>query len=91
MQGMVGNPTDHKYKYMASNKLLPDCPITTHAITNANYFFETDLSGVRGKTARKNQVGWTRKNMRRFQNIFTNCTRLGRSQMMLCLSMEIIL
>ena len=69
MQGMVGNPTDHKYKYMASNKLLPNYPITTHAITNANYFFETDLSGVRGKTARKKQVERTRKNMWRFQKI----------------------
>ena len=54
LQGMVGNPTDFKYKDMVSDKILPNFPIITHDITNANSMFVTDLSSVRGKIVRKN-------------------------------------
>ena len=52
LQGMVGHPTYIEYKDTESNKLLSNCPITTHDITDANYMFEPDLAGVREKTAR---------------------------------------
>ena len=45
---MVGNPIDRKYKDKASNKLLPNFPITPHDITNANSMFVPDLLGVKG-------------------------------------------
>ena len=57
LQGMVGNPTDRKDQDTVSKKLLPNCPITTHEITNANSMFGTNLAGVWGKTGRKTQVG----------------------------------
>ena len=47
LQGMVGHPTDRKYKYMVSRKLLLGFPITTYDITNANFVVGTDLAGVR--------------------------------------------
>ena len=47
---MAGHPIYSKYKDMASNKLLPNCHITTYDITNANYMFGPNLSGVGVKT-----------------------------------------
>ena len=44
---MVGNTTDQEYKDMVRNKLLPNYPIITHDINNANSMFGTNLSVVR--------------------------------------------
>ena len=50
---MVRHPADREFKDMASNKLVPNCPITTHDISNENSMFGPELSGVKGKTPRK--------------------------------------
>ena len=63
MQVMVGHPTDRKYKDMVSKTLLPNFPIPTNDITNANSMFGPNLSGVRVKTVIKIYVWCTRKNM----------------------------
>ena len=47
------HPTDHEYKNMVGNKILPNFPITTHEITNENYMFGPDLAGVRGEMRNK--------------------------------------
>ena len=52
LQGMVVHPTDRKYKDTEGKKLLMDLPIITHDITNTNYMFGPDLSGVREKKLR---------------------------------------
>ena len=49
---MVGHPIYRKYKNVANKKLLLNCLTTTYDITNTNYMFESNLSGVRGETAR---------------------------------------
>ena len=53
LQRMVGHPTERKYKDMARETLLPNCPITTNDATNAKYMFGTNLSNMRLKTAKK--------------------------------------
>ena len=60
LRGMVGYPSEHEYKDMETNKLLPYFPSNT----NAKYILGTNLSGVRGNTARKSKVGWIHKNTR---------------------------
>ena len=49
---MMGNPSEKDYKTMVSNKLTPECPITSTDITNARAIFGPDLLSVRGKTVR---------------------------------------
>ena len=51
-QGIVVHSTYREYKYVLSNKLLPNSPITTHDITNINYMFGHNLVGVRGTKVR---------------------------------------
>ena len=41
---------------MVRSKLLPNCPITTHDITNTNSMFLPDLAGVRGNILRKKPI-----------------------------------
>ena len=47
---VVGHPSELKYNYMTSNKLLPDCPSTTKYITNKKSIVGMNLAGVRGNT-----------------------------------------
>ena len=49
---MVGHLTDRKYKHMVSNKLLPNCPITLHDITNENSMVVPSQSGLKVNTVR---------------------------------------
>ncbi len=51
-QAMMGNPSEKDYKTMASNNLIPECPITPTDISNARAIFGPDLPSVRGKTVR---------------------------------------
>ena len=49
---MVAHLTDRKYKHMVSNKLLPNCPITLHDITNENSMVVPSQSGLKVNTVR---------------------------------------
>ena len=47
---MIGNTTDTRFKHMAIEKILRNCPVRVKDITNALFFFVTDLEVVQGKT-----------------------------------------
>ena len=49
---MIGNTTETKVKHTAIEKILRNCPVRVKDITNALFFFVTDLSVVQGKTVR---------------------------------------
>jgi hypothetical protein len=49
-QGLIGNPSKKDFKGMVSNHLIPNCPVTYAAITNARKIFGPDLASIRGKT-----------------------------------------
>ena len=48
LQGMIGQPSDREYTYMASKKILPNCPITIRDITDNIYIFVPDMESARG-------------------------------------------
>ena len=49
-EAMMGNPSEKDYKGMVSNKLIPNCPVTSRDISNARQIFGPDLPSVWGKT-----------------------------------------
>ena len=52
LQVMVDHYSDRGYKDILSNKLLPNCLITTHDITNTRYMLGPDLTVVKVKAVR---------------------------------------
>ena len=48
-RAMMGNPSKKDNKTMVSNKIIPECPITSTDITNARAIFGPDLPSVQGK------------------------------------------
>jgi hypothetical protein len=49
-KAMLGNPSKKDYKWMVSNNLIANCPITSSDVTNARTIFGPDLASIRGKT-----------------------------------------
>jgi hypothetical protein len=49
-QGLIGNPSKKDFKGMASNHLIPNCPVTYANITNVQKIFGPDLASIRRKT-----------------------------------------
>ncbi len=52
-QGLIGNPSKKDFKGMVSNHLIPNCPVTYDAITNAQKTFGPDLASIRGKPVQR--------------------------------------
>ena len=52
--GMIGQPSERKFKSMVSNNIIQNFPITASGITNNCAMFGTNLAGTRGKTVRLN-------------------------------------
>ena len=76
LQGMVGHPIDRKYKDMVTKKLLQNCPITTHDITNADYMFGPNLACLRVNTVRNKPIRVYTEEYVKIRYFFTNCTSL---------------
>ncbi len=51
-QAMMGNLSEKDYKGMVSNKLIANCPITSHDVSKARMIFGSDLASIWGKTVR---------------------------------------
>ena len=73
---MVVHPIYRKYKDIVRNKGLPNFPITTYEITNANTMYGPNLSGVRGKTAVNKPNSVDTEEYVNITEYFTNCTSL---------------
>jgi hypothetical protein len=52
-QAMIGHPTDREFRNMVRTNMIPNCPVTTVAIDNANKIWGPDLAGVRGRRTRQ--------------------------------------
>ena len=46
----IGNPTTREFLKIASNNLLPNCPIIHDDIKVAEHIFGQDIGGIKGKT-----------------------------------------
>ncbi len=52
-QGIMGDPTDHKFLGMIHSNMISNCSITESAVKKANLIFGPDFAGVRGRTVRR--------------------------------------
>ncbi len=52
LMGMIGAPTKCEFQGLVRMNLLPECPIFSSDIVNANKIFGPDLANIRGKSTR---------------------------------------
>eukprot|EP00957_Ditylum_brightwellii_P173033 13173579-Ditylum_brightwellii.AAC.1 len=53
---MVGRPSEADFHNMINLNLMPNCPITTQDIKNANAIFGKDVGTLKGKTTRRKPI-----------------------------------
>jgi hypothetical protein len=54
LQGMIGNPTERKFKGIERENLIANCPVTVCDIKNVYQIIGHNLANLRGKTTRTN-------------------------------------
>ena len=52
--GMIGQPSERKFKSMVSNNIIQNFPITASGISNDRNMFGPNLAVTRNKTVQKN-------------------------------------
>ena len=54
LQGIIGRPSDRRFKDIMNKNLLPNCPINSRDISTAYDIFGADIGSLKGKTVRRN-------------------------------------